>query len=176
MLWKKSSEGPRMSYGEAVEEALCFGWIDSKPAQLDEHRSLLWMSPRKAGSAWSRLNKTRVEQAIAAGRMHESGLAKVVAAQADGSWTALDRIEAMEMPDDLIAALTSVPPAAVNFERFPPSVKRGILHWIACAKTAGTREKRVAETARLAAINERANQWRKAESSRSDRAASEPSS
>jgi len=92
--------------------------------------------------------------------MTPAGLAKVEAAKADGSWNALDSIETLETPPDLAAALAAYPTATAYFDAFPRSVKRGILEWIATAKTAATRTKRITETATLAAENKRANQWR----------------
>jgi uncharacterized protein YdeI (YjbR/CyaY-like superfamily) len=159
--YKKATGKSQFDYNDAVEEALCFGWIDSKPNALDEERSLLWFAPRKASTGWSKPNKERVERLIAAGLMAAAGLAKVEAAQQDGSWTALDQIEALVIPPDLARALAAYPPAAQYFEVFPRSVKRGILEWIATAKKPETRAKRIAETAELAADNRRANQWRK---------------
>lgn len=157
--YKKVTGKPRFEYDEAVEEALCFGWIDSKPNKLDEERSLLWFAPRKRGTGWSKLNKERVERLIEQGLMMPAGLAKVEAAKEDGSWNALDAIEALEIPPDLEEALTAYSEAKQNFEAFPRSAKRGILEWIVSAKKPETRAKRVAETAQLAAQNLRANQW-----------------
>lgn len=157
--YKKATGKSRFDYDEAVEEALCFGWIDSKPNKLDEERSLLWFAPRKPGTGWSKLNKERVERLMAQGLMMPAGLAKVEAAKQDGSWTALDAIEALEIPPDLGQALTAYE-SAQNFEAFPRSVKRGILEWILSAKKPETRAKRIEETAQLAAQNLRANQWR----------------
>ena len=97
---------------------------------------------------------------IQAGRMTPAGLAKIEAAKRDGSWSALDTIEALEVPPDLAAALAANPNAQQHFAAFPRSVKRSILEWIANAKKPETRAKRVKETARLAAENIRANQWR----------------
>ncbi len=159
--YKKATGKPRIEYDEAVEEALCFGWVDSRPNKLDDERAMLWFAPRKAGTGWSKPNKERVARLIAAGRMAEAGMAKIRAAQADGSWAALDAVEALEVPPDLAEALAGYPAAAANFAAFPRSAKRGILEWIASAKTAETRARRVAETARLAEQNQRANQWRK---------------
>ncbi|MBD2257401.1 YdeI/OmpD-associated family protein [Pseudanabaena sp. FACHB-2040] len=159
--YKKNTGKPCFEYGDAVEEALCFGWIDSKPNKLDDERSLLWFAPRKSGTGWSKLNKERVERLLAAGLMAPAGLAKVEAAKKDGSWTALDAVEALEIPDDLAAAFVLCPGSADNFEAFPRSAKRGILEWISTAKRPETRAKRIAETAELAAQNRRANQWRK---------------
>jgi uncharacterized protein YdeI (YjbR/CyaY-like superfamily) len=158
--FKKGTGKPRFEYDEAVEEALCFGWIDSKPNKLDATRSLLWFAPRKAKTGWSKPNKERVERLLAAGLMQPAGLAKIELAKADGSWTSLDAIEDLQLPADLIAALVALPPAEANFMAFPRSAKRGILEWIHTAKRPETRAARIAETARLAQLNERANQWR----------------
>jgi uncharacterized protein YdeI (YjbR/CyaY-like superfamily) len=160
IYYKKASGKPRVTYEESVEEALCFGWIDSIANKLDEERSMQWFAPRKPGSGWSRPNKERVERLLAAGLIMPAGLAKIEAAQQDGSWNALDAVEALEIPPDLAAALAANPPAVDYFEAFPRSVKRGILEWISNAKKPETRAKRIAETARLAAENIRANQWR----------------
>jgi uncharacterized protein YdeI (YjbR/CyaY-like superfamily) len=158
---KKAAGRPRLEYEAAVEEALCFGWIDGKSNKLDEERSMQWFAPRKPGSGWSRPNKERVARLLAAGQMAPAGLAKVEAARADGSWFALDAVEALEIPPDLAAGLSAHPPARAYFDAFPRSVKRSILEWIASARRPETRARRIAETARLAAENLRANQWRK---------------
>ena len=158
--YKKATGKPRFDYDDAVEEALCFGWVDSKPNKLDAERTLLWFAPRKPGTGWSRPNKLRVERMLKAGLMAEAGLRKVAQAQADGSWAKLDAIEDLTVPDDLAQALDRYPEAARYFSAFPRSAKRGILEWIASAKTAPTRTKRIEDTACLADRNERANQWR----------------
>lgn len=158
--WKKHTGKPALTYDEAVEEALCFGWVDSKPAKLDEDRTMLWFSPRKPGSAWSRPNKQRVERLEAAGLMREAGRRAVEAAGADGSWTRLDEVEDLVVPDDLAEAFARHPGSREAWEGFPRSAKRGILEWIVQARRPETRARRVEETARLAARGERANQWR----------------
>ncbi len=158
--YKKATGKPRIDYDELVEELLAFGWVDSKPNTLDAERSKLWIAPRKAGSGWSGVNKQRIEKLLLAGLMHESGLAKIEAAKADGSWTKLDSATALELPPDLIAAFRLHPAARGHFDAFPPSTRRAILEWISQAKTEATRSKRVQETARLAQVNVRANQWR----------------
>jgi uncharacterized protein YdeI (YjbR/CyaY-like superfamily) len=158
--YKKATGQPRVEYDDAVEEALCFGWIDSKGNKLDEQRSMLWFAPRKPRTGWSRLNKQRVERQLAAGLMAPAGQAKIEAAQQDGSWAALDAVEALEIPPDLAAALAEYASAAEHFNAFPRSAKRAILEWIASAKTAATRAKRIAEAAQQAEENKRANQWR----------------
>jgi uncharacterized protein YdeI (YjbR/CyaY-like superfamily) len=159
ITYKKAADKPRIEYGEAVEEALCFGWVDSKPGKVDEERTKLWFAPRKMGSGWSRPNKERIERLFAAGQMQPAGIAKIEAAKKDGSWTALDAVEDLVIDADLAAALASLPQAFQNFEAFPRSAKRGILEWIAIAKRPETRAARISETARLAQDNLRANQW-----------------
>ena len=158
--YKKDTGKPRFDYDESVEEALCFGWVDSKPAKLDDERSMLWFAPRKPKTNWSKLNKDRVEKMIKAGLMAPAGLAKVEAAKKDGSWNALDGVEALEIPPDLAKALSKNKTAKEYFEAFPRSVKRGILEWILNAKRPETRAKRIEETVTLAEKNIRANQWR----------------
>ena len=159
--FKKHCAARYVSYDEAVEEALCFGWIDSLPRRLDADRTMLWLSPRKAGSGWSKLNKERVERMLEADLMTPAGLAAVENAKADGSWQALDAVDALEIPADLGAALDRYAQARHYFEAFPPSTRRGILEWISNAKRPQTRAKRIEETARLAQENIRANQWRR---------------
>jgi len=158
--YKKATGKPRFGYDEAVEEALCFGWVDSKPNKLDEERTLLWFAPRKPRSGWSRPNKLRVDRMTEAGLMAEAGLQKVEQAKRDGSWTKLDAVEDLRIPNDLGLALRALPAAAQNFDAFPRSAKRGILEWIDNAKAPETRARRIEETARLASRNERSNQWR----------------
>jgi uncharacterized protein YdeI (YjbR/CyaY-like superfamily) len=159
--YKKAVGKPYVTYDEAVEEALCFGWIDSKGNKLDDERTMLWFTPRKPRTGWSKPNKERVVRLLAAGLMAEAGQAKIDAAQRDGSWSALDAVEALEIPPDLAAALATYESAQTHFEAFPRSVKRSILVWVASAKTPATRARRIEETARLAQENQRANQGRR---------------
>ena len=156
--YRKETGKPRVEYDEAVEEALAFGWIDSKSVRLDEERTLLWMSPRKPSSGWSRTNKERVERLEREGLMTDAGRAAIEAAKRNGSWSLLDSVEALEEPEDLAAALNASPAARANFDAFPPSARKLILTWIATAKREETRLKRIEETTRLAAENIRANQ------------------
>jgi|SRR5579859_5522117 len=160
ITYKKATGKPRVEYEIAVEEALCFGWVDSKPNVLDDERSMQWFAPRKPGTGWSRINKARLAKLIEEGRMASAGLAKVQAAQQDGSWNALDEVEALVMPPDLSSALEANAAARKYFEAFPRSVKRAILEWIASAKKPEMRARRIAETVTSAAKNIRANQWR----------------
>lgn len=148
---KLGSGEPVLSYAEAVEEALCFGWIDSLPRKLDEHRTKLLFTPRKPRSAWSRPNKERVARLIEAGLMAPAGLAAIGAAQATGSWEALDAIEDLTMPVVLMDALGALPAAAEAFAGFPASAKKAMYWWIASAKRPETAERRIAAVLRLAA-------------------------
>ncbi|MEO0457220.1 MAG: YdeI/OmpD-associated family protein [Cyanobacteria bacterium P01_A01_bin.114] len=161
VTYKKAAGNRYLPYDAIVEEALCFGWVDSLPRALDAERTMLLLSPRQPKSAWSKLNKDRVAKMVAAGLMHPAGLKKIEQAKQDGAWYFLDDVEALVVPDDLQAALNQYPNAAQHFEAFPPSTKRGILEWIKLAKRAATRAKRIAETARLAEENIRANQPKK---------------
>jgi uncharacterized protein YdeI (YjbR/CyaY-like superfamily) len=156
VTWKKG-RGPHVPYGDLRDEALCFGWIDSRPAKLDSDRSMLLMSPRKTGSGWSAVNKARIVALEAEGAIAAPGFAKIDAAKRDGSWAALDQAHALIIPDDLAAAFTHHPTAAEQFAAFPPSARRGILEWIGAAKRASTRLQRVTETATRASRGERAN-------------------
>ena len=153
VIAKKGSGIAGISYEEAVEEALSFGWIDSRTNSLDETRFRLQMTPRKPGSVWSNPNKRRVEKLIEDGRMAPAGLAKIEAAKRDGSWTRLEAIDRLEIPPDLRRALSANPKAGRNFEAFNDSSKKVILYWITNAKRAETRKKRIEETVRLAADN-----------------------
>jgi uncharacterized protein YdeI (YjbR/CyaY-like superfamily) len=121
---------------------------------------MLWFSPRKVGSGWARPNKERVERLTAAGLMTAAGQRVIDAAKADGSWSRLDDVDNLVVPDDLADALDSRPPAREHWDAFPRSVRRSILEWIVQAKRDTTRAARIEETARLAQQNERANQWR----------------
>lgn len=160
VIWKKAHPERYIPYDAIIEEALCFGWVDSLVRKLDENRSMLLLARRKPGSAWSAPNIARIERMRAAGLMQPAGLAIVEQAQADGSWTFLEDVERLEVPPDLAAALAAHDGAEGHFARFPRSVKRGILEWIKQAKRDETRARRIEETARLAAENRRANQFR----------------
>ena len=157
IIYKKAGAHGRLSYDDAVEEALCFGWIDSKANTLDDESYKLSMSPRKPGSVWSKLNKERVVRLTQAGRMTAAGLKTVENAKKDGSWTRLDAIDELRIPPDLGSALQANQVANQNFQAFSKSSKKIILWWIESARRPETRTRRIAETVRLAAKNIRAN-------------------
>jgi uncharacterized protein YdeI (YjbR/CyaY-like superfamily) len=160
VYYKKESGKPRVAYADAVEEALCFGWIDSRPNALDDERYMQLFSPRKPKSPWSKLNKERVERLIAQGLMTPAGLEKIELAKRNGTWEQYDTIEDLTVPDDLAAALAANADAQRYFDTFPASSKKNILWWITSAKKPETRQKRVEETVRLAAQNLKANHYR----------------
>lgn len=153
---KKASGKLTVTYAEAVEEALCFGWIDSLPRKLNDERSQLLFTPRKLRSGWSKLNKTRIEKLIKENLMTDIGLAKIAAAKKDGSWEKLDKIENLEIPQDLVKALAANKTANNNFDAFAASVKKAILTWIDSAQREATRQNRINKTIEMAADNKRA--------------------
>jgi uncharacterized protein YdeI (YjbR/CyaY-like superfamily) len=154
--WKKATPDKHIGYAAIVEEALCFGWIDSLPRKLDAERTMLYLSPRKPKSVWSKMNKERVARLMAEGHMAKAGLRKVKAAKADGSWSALDAVEAMEVPADLANALARRPAAGRHFHAFTPGARKLLLAWIGSARTAATRTERIRRTVESAAQNMRA--------------------
>jgi uncharacterized protein YdeI (YjbR/CyaY-like superfamily) len=155
VTWRKG-HGPVLDYGDAVQEALCFGWVDSTGGRFDDARTKVYFARRRDRSEWSASNKTRVERLIADGLMRPAGLAAIERAKANGMWTALDEVEQGIVPADLAAALATHPPAADRFAAFPWSARRALLLWIAQAKKPETRAARILETATRAARNERA--------------------
>lgn len=160
IMYKKGSGTPSIYYDEAVEEALCFGWIDSKPNKRDAESYFQFFAQRNPKSKWSGVNKKKVERLIEQGLMTEAGLKMIEIAKASGTWTALDEVENMVVPHDLEIAFRNNEIAGRNWEAFPRSVKRGILEWISNAKRPETRQKRIEETVTKAAENIRANQYR----------------
>jgi len=156
VTWRPRTGRASLDYEAAIEEALCFGWVDSTAGRVDDDRGKLYFAPRKPRSAWAATNKARVERLIGDGRMAPAGLAAVERAKANGSWEILDAVERLEVPEDLTAALELRPPAAVNFAAFPPSARKMLLGWVALARRPETRAARITEIAEAAARNERA--------------------
>jgi uncharacterized protein YdeI (YjbR/CyaY-like superfamily) len=156
VTWRSSSPRVGLDYEAAVEEALCFGWVDSTGGRVDDERGKLYFAPRKPRSVWAATNKARIERLIAAGRMAPAGLAAIERAKANGSWETLDSVERLEVPDDLATALDAHPPAAANLAAFPASARKMQLAWIALARRPETRAARIVAIAEAAARNERA--------------------
>ena len=149
--YKKHVVENHVPYGDIVEELLCFGWIDTRTRRLDGDRTMLLVAPRKSGSTWSASNKQRVARLVKAGLMTLAGQKKIDEAQRDGSWSYLDDIENLIIPDDLAERLQRNKTARRNFESFNAASKKVILFWIKAAKREETRTRRVRETVRLAA-------------------------
>jgi uncharacterized protein YdeI (YjbR/CyaY-like superfamily) len=150
---KKHVAEPCVSLDEAVEEALCFGWIDGLLRRIDERSHALCFSPRKATSQWSPSNKQRVERLVAEARMMSAGMAAVEVAKANGAWDDLTARLVDETPDDLEQALAKVPEAAERWRTWPPSHRRAFVAWVLQAKRAETQKRRIDEVVRRAAAN-----------------------
>jgi uncharacterized protein YdeI (YjbR/CyaY-like superfamily) len=154
--WKGSTGRPSMTYEESVEVALAYGWIDSTAGTIDDERTILWFAPRRPRSGWSRPNKERIARLEAAGLMAPAGQRAVEIAKANGSWTLLDGVWDLVVPDDLAAAMDDRPGAREAWDAFPPSARRPMLEWIVQAKRDDTRRKRIEAIADAAARGERA--------------------
>lgn len=152
---KKSTGKAKLLYNDAVEEALCFGWIDSTMRPLDDKRFMQRFTPRKPKSGWSGLNKKRIEKMTAEGLMTKAGLEKIEAAKKDGSWESLDHIDAIKLPEDFEKVLTRNKKAKTNFENFPPFSKKQFLYHINQAKTETTRKQRITLCVKMAAANKK---------------------
>ena len=155
IYYKKSSGKIRLEYNDAVEEALCFGWIDSTSRPIDEEKYMQRFTPRKPKSGWSGLNKKRIEKLKAEGSMTKAGLEKIEAAIKDGSWNSLDHIDAVQLPEDLQKALSKNKKAKDNFENFPLFTKKQFLYRINSAKRPATRKVRIKLTVKMAAANKK---------------------
>jgi uncharacterized protein YdeI (YjbR/CyaY-like superfamily) len=151
-LWvvyrKKSSDLEGPLYDDLVEEALCFGWIDSRVQRVDDERRMQWFSPRRKGGLWSSLNKARIERLIEEGLMSAAGQRVIDEAIADGSWSQADEVDALVIPPDLEAAFDAVPGSRDAFDALPDSTRRQHLWWIHSAKRAVTRSNRIEELMR----------------------------
>jgi uncharacterized protein YdeI (YjbR/CyaY-like superfamily) len=157
VIHHKDSGTPSVRYHEAIEHALCYGWIDSHARTRDADSSLLRFTPRNPRSSWSRVNRQRAARMTALGLMTEHGRALIEQAKANGTWQVLPDDDGSAIPDDLREPLDRNQAARANFLAFPPSSKRLILEWIASAKRPETRRRRIARTVDLAAVNIRAN-------------------
>ena len=156
LLAKKHVPGRWLAYEDAIEEALCVGWIDGIVKRHDEDFRAIRFTPRRAGSIWSEPNKRRVKRLIREGRMTEAGLAHVRAAKRNGEWAAARRREDVSLvPPDLSRALNARPEALAYFETLPPSYRKLVLYWIGDARRPETRERRIADLVARSARGER---------------------
>jgi uncharacterized protein YdeI (YjbR/CyaY-like superfamily) len=141
---KKTANKDRLPYADAVEEALCFGWIDAVLQPIDAHTYMQWYCPRKPKSTWSKLNKSRVEKLVAAGLMTPAGQAKIDLAKKNGQWSHLDAVESLTLPADFAKALRAAPGARKHFDSLSPSARKILLYNIHGAKRPETRAVRIA--------------------------------
>ena len=145
IFYRVSSEAESMRWEDAVQVAICYGWIDSTVKRLDDERRRQMFTPRKDKSVWSKLNKTYIEKLVANNLMHESGLKKIETAKQNGSWTTLDGVENLEMPKDLASAFAKNKKALANYNSFSPSYRKSYLYWLNQAKREETRTSRIAQ-------------------------------
>ena len=158
--YKKKSAFPTVEYGDAVEEALCFGWIDSKSKPIDDEKFMQFFSKRKPNSVWSKVNKEKIERLIQQGLMTQAGYDVIEKAKQNGSWTILDEAEALIIPPDLEEAFAQKPNAKDYFLNLSRSDKRNILQWLVLAKRTETRQNRINEIVSLAADSQKPKQFR----------------
>lgn len=161
VTYKKIDPERYVAASEITDQCLCFGWVDSLPRAKDDVRSMLYISPRKPGSNWSRVNKDKVARLMNDGLMTEAGLAVVAQAQKDGSWTALDDVENLIIPEDLQSAFDAAPAAREAWTSLPRSVKRGALEILLNAKRPATRAAKIETIITDSAAGRRPFQWRK---------------
>jgi uncharacterized protein YdeI (YjbR/CyaY-like superfamily) len=154
--WRKGSGRDPVAYEDLVEEAICFGWIDSTVNTLDDERGLQLMTPRKPKSGWTRLNRQRVAAMEAQRRMTDAGRRAVEAAKANGWWTIYDPVEDLLEPDDLVDALDASSAARTSWDGFPPSARKQMLWWVISAGKPETRANRIARIVSDAAAGRRA--------------------
>lgn len=151
VTWKKGSGRPVLDYDEKVEEALAWGWIDTKGMSVDDERTRLVMCPRRPGSGWSRTNKVRIARLEEQGLMQPAGRRVIDAAKADQTWTLLDDVEDLIVPPDLAEAFDRHPGSRAHWDGFARSPRKAMLTWIVTAKRPETRAARVEKTASDAA-------------------------
>ncbi|CAM1341423.1 YdeI/OmpD-associated family protein [Tenacibaculum aestuarii] len=155
ILYKIDLNIPSMRWEEAVKVALCFGWIDSTVKSLGDGKRRQYFSPRKPKSVWSALNKKYIEELITQDLMHASGISSIKIAKENGSWSALDSVENLIVPEDLQVEFDKNTVAFDNYQNFAPSYRKGYLYWLSQAKRETTRTKRIYEIIRLCAINKK---------------------
>lgn len=159
VFYTKGSGKPTMTWSESVDEALCYGWIDSKKIRIDAEKSHQFFSKRKAKSTWSKINKEKIARLSESGRMSEAGYQSVETAKQNGSWTVLDEVEDLIVPEDLEAALNGYKEALDYFLGLSKSVKKMMLYWVVSAKRPETRQKRIDELAEHASRKSKPKQF-----------------
>jgi uncharacterized protein YdeI (YjbR/CyaY-like superfamily) len=160
IYYKKKSNLPTVLYSDAVDEALRFGWIDSKAKPIDEEKYMQFFTKRKPKSIWSKINKEKIERLTKEGLMTQAGFEIIEIAKQNGSWTILDESEALIVPGDLDNAFQKSVSAKDYFSSLSRSDKRNILQWLVLAKRQETREKRITEIIELAEQKLKPKQFR----------------
>ena len=148
--YKKKSGLPALSWSDAVDEALCFGWIDSKRISVDENKFMQLFTKRKPKGTWSKVNKEKINQLIDQGLMTQAGLDSIERAKLNGSWTILDQVEELIIPPDLENEFKANKGSKEFFLSLSKSVRKVILSWVTLAKREETRQKRIIEIAECA--------------------------
>ncbi|WP_422004167.1 YdeI/OmpD-associated family protein [Roseivirga pacifica] len=160
IYYRSSSNKPSLSWSDAVDEALCFGWIDSTKKTIDKESYMQYFSKRKPNSMWSKINKEKVDKLIEENLMTDAGFQSIVIAKENGSWNALDDVEALIVPKDLKEALATNREAMAFFNGLSNSAKKLLLHWVTFAKRPETRKKRIVELVESASQGLKPKQFR----------------
>ncbi|BDS11536.1 YdeI/OmpD-associated family protein [Aureispira anguillae] len=160
IIHKKGSPTPNLNWSEAVDEALCFGWIDSTKKTIDKEKYKQYFSKRRPKSTWSKVNKDKVKTLIEQDLMHEEGYKSIKIAKENGSWTMLDQVEALVIPEDLKEEFAKHKGSIEYFESLSKSAKKILLYWVISAKRTETRQKRILEIAVNASKNLKPKQFR----------------
>jgi uncharacterized protein YdeI (YjbR/CyaY-like superfamily) len=159
VYFKSSTKVASLTWSEAVDEALCFGWIDSTKKTIDEERYMQYFTRRKPSSTWSKINKDKVANLIQNKLMTEAGFDSIKTAKQNGNWALMDDVENLIIPEDLRIALSKNEPSLDFFQSQSKSIKKGMLHWVVVAKRPETRQRRIAEIAQAAAKGTRPSQF-----------------
>ena len=159
VCYKKQANKPTINWSDAVDEALCFGWIDSTRKSIGDNAFIQFFTRRKPNSAWSKINKGKIERLIEGGLMQKAGFESIERAKANGSWTILDEVEELTIPVDLEKALKANPVGEDFFMNLSKSVKKMMLQWVTVAKRPETRQNRINEIASLAALKLKPKQF-----------------
>jgi uncharacterized protein YdeI (YjbR/CyaY-like superfamily) len=160
IFYKKKSPNYNLSWSDSVDEALCFGWIDSVKRTIDTEKYKQYFSKRKAKSNWSKINKDKVKILIEQGLMEEAGHRSIEIAKENDSWTILDEVEALVIPEDLRGKFANFKGSMEYFDSLSKSVKKILLHWAVSAKRPETRQKRIIEIAENASRKLKPKQFR----------------
>jgi uncharacterized protein YdeI (YjbR/CyaY-like superfamily) len=160
VCYKKQANIPTITWSDAVDEALCFGWIDSVRKSIDKDKFIQFFGKRKPNSVWSKINKAKVQRLIDEGLMMPAGFDSIEKAKENGSWTILDEVEELFIPEDLEKGFDAKPGSAAYFLSLSKSVKKSILQWLVLAKRPETRQNRINEIAELASQKLKPKQFR----------------